>query len=92
MAGDLPQLVEGAGTTNVQRTTLSIDALGRYVCSTWAEATQNGGKVFDAVIVGSGMYGAYCAEKIWRLGAAKGVRSCARGRALSDFRARPEYC
>jgi choline dehydrogenase-like flavoprotein len=74
MAGDLPQLVEGAGTTNVQRTTLSIDALGRYVCSTWAEATQNGGKAFDAVIVGSGMYGAYCAEKIWRLGAAKGVR------------------
>jgi choline dehydrogenase-like flavoprotein len=74
MAGDLPLLVEAAGTTNVQRTTLSIDALGRYICSTWAEATQNGGKPFDAVVVGSGMYGAYCAEKIWRFGADKGLR------------------
>ncbi|MGL4966998.1 MAG: GMC oxidoreductase [Inquilinus sp.] len=74
MPGGLPQLVETAGTVDVQRTTLSIDALGRYICSTWAEATQNGGRPFDAVVVGSGMYGAYCAEKIWRFGAAKGLR------------------
>jgi choline dehydrogenase-like flavoprotein len=50
----------------VQDTTLSLDVLGRYICNTWDEATNNGGAQFDAVVIGSGMFGAYCAEKIYR--------------------------
>jgi choline dehydrogenase-like flavoprotein len=52
--------------TLVQETTFSIDALGRYICSTWEEATANGGLPIDAVVIGAGMFGAYCAEKIYR--------------------------
>jgi choline dehydrogenase-like flavoprotein len=74
MAGNLPPLIPGSGLVEVQHTAFSVDALGRYLCSTWGEATQNGGQPFDALVIGSGMYGAYCAEKIWRFGAAKGLR------------------
>jgi len=52
----------------VQETDFSLDVLGRYVCSTWDEATANGGGGFDAVVIGAGMFGAYCAEKIYRRG------------------------
>jgi hypothetical protein len=69
--GNLPNLVDAGGSVEVQRTTLAIDAAARYVCSTWSEATGNGGAPFDAVVVGSGMYGAYCAAKIWRFGKPK---------------------
>ncbi|SCK27585.1 Choline dehydrogenase [Variovorax sp. HW608] len=62
------QLVEANQQVRLQGTTFSIDVLGRYVCSTWDEATANGGVAFDAVVIGAGMYGAYCAEKIYRLG------------------------
>jgi hypothetical protein len=50
----------------VQETTLALDVLGRFVCNTWDEATSSGGVQFDTVVVGSGMFGAYCAEKIYR--------------------------
>lgn len=50
----------------LQDTTLSLDVLGRFVCNTWDEAVDNGGVQFDAVVIGSGMFGAYCAEKIYR--------------------------
>ncbi len=62
----LPGLVPAGGQVEVQHTTFSVDALGRYVCSTWDEATANGGASFSAVVVGAGMYGAYCAAKIFR--------------------------
>jgi hypothetical protein len=62
----LPVLVPGPMPVPVQETTFSIDALGRFVCSTWEEATQNGGPPFSAIVVGAGMYGAYCAAKIFR--------------------------
>jgi choline dehydrogenase-like flavoprotein len=62
----LPVLNPGASTVNFQNTSFSIDALGRLVCSTWEEATLNGGAPFTAVIVGGGMYGAYCASKLFR--------------------------
>jgi choline dehydrogenase-like flavoprotein len=51
---------------DIQNTSFSIDALGRFVCSTWEEATQNGGPPFTAIIVGAGMYGAYCAARLFR--------------------------
>ena len=50
----------------LQDTTLSIDVLGRFICNTWDEVVNNGGVQFDAVVIGSGMFGAYCAEKIYR--------------------------
>jgi choline dehydrogenase-like flavoprotein len=59
---------------DIQRTTLSIDALGRYVCSTWDEATADNTRRFDAVVIGGGMFGGYCAEKIYRLGEAAGLK------------------
>ena len=71
----LPRLVEKPEeTVEVQETTFSTDVLGRYVCSTWDEAVGNGGLPFDAVVIGAGMFGAYCAEKIYRKGAGWNVR------------------
>src|SRR4051812_10952264 len=62
----LNQLQETDQPTLIQDTTLSRDVLGRYVCSTWDEAVNNGGVSFDAVVIGAGMFGAYCAEKLYR--------------------------
>src|SRR4051812_29720414 len=50
----------------VQETNFSVDAMGRYICNTWDEAVNNGGVAFDAVVIGAGMFGAYCAEKLYR--------------------------
>lgn len=55
-------------SVEVQETTFALDVLGRYICSTWEEATNNGGRAFDAIVIGAGMFGAYCAEKIYRRG------------------------
>ena len=54
------------GTPDIQRTTFSLDGIARFVCNTWDEvkAAQMGGQ-FDVIVVGSGMYGAYCATKIF---------------------------
>lgn len=51
------------GEPDVQRTSLSLDVLGRYICSTYDEAIVN--PDFDVVVIGSGMYGAYCAAKVY---------------------------
>ncbi|MGA3008150.1 MAG: GMC oxidoreductase [Opitutaceae bacterium] len=59
---------------DVQRTTLGLDVLSRFVCNTWDEVANNGGAPFDAVIIGGGMFGGYCADKIYRDGAARGLR------------------
>lgn len=59
---------------DVQRTTLGLDVLSRYVCNTWDEATANDTRAFDAVVIGAGMFGGYCAEKIYRLGAANDLK------------------
>ena len=74
MPASLRALVESPRSVAVQETRLAIDALGRYVCSTWDEATANGGASFDAVVIGSGMYGGYCAAKLWRFGTPKQMR------------------
>lgn len=70
MASNLPRLVPSASDPllEVQSTSFVLDVLGRYVCSTWDEATQNGGAAFDAVVIGAGMFGAYAAEKLFRGG------------------------
>jgi hypothetical protein len=59
---------------DVQGTTLGLDALGRFVCNTWDEATEGGTRLFDAVVIGAGMFGGYCAEKIYRLGALNNLK------------------
>ena len=78
----IPNLVPGGGQIPVQTTTFSIDALGRYVCSTWDEATGNGGAPFSAIVIGAGMYGAYCAAKIFRRHPGKRVLLLDAGRFL----------
>jgi hypothetical protein len=65
------QLVEAQNAVEVQQTSFSIDVLGRYICSTWDEAIFNGGRQFDAIVIGGGMFGAYCAEKIYRISNSK---------------------
>lgn len=59
---------------DVQRTSLGLDVLGRFVCNTWDEATASGTRSFDAIVIGGGMFGGYCAEKIYRLGATNGLK------------------
>lgn len=61
----LPKLQPTAQQVAVQDTAFTTDALGRYVCSTWAEATGNGGPPFTAVVV-VGAYGAYLAAALHR--------------------------
>jgi choline dehydrogenase-like flavoprotein len=74
MVGNLPRLEPGSDHVPIQETTFSIDAIGRYVCSLWHEAVHSGGAPFDAVVIGAGMYGSYCAHKIYRLGAQQNLR------------------
>jgi choline dehydrogenase-like flavoprotein len=62
----LPRLLPAPQQVQVQETAFTTDALGRFICSTWEEATENGGQPFSAVIVGAGAYGAYLAAKIFR--------------------------
>lgn len=65
----LPKLnPDPAVTTLVQQTAFSHDILGRFVCNSWAEVSNNGGDPFDVVVIGAGMFGGYIADKIYRYG------------------------
>lgn len=75
----LQELVAGpnAARDDVQQTAFSYDVLGRYLCNNWQEiiaAQGPGGYPFDAIVIGGGMYGAYCAEKLYRSGASSALR------------------
>jgi choline dehydrogenase-like flavoprotein len=75
----LQELVNGPNPAreDVQQTTFSYDVLGRYVCNSWQEVTAAqgaGAYPFDAIVIGAGMYGAYCAEKMYRFGASSALR------------------
>jgi hypothetical protein len=62
---------------DVQDTAFSHDVLGRYVCNTWDEVESSisaGGYPFDAIVIGAGMFGAYAAEKLYRVGASAALR------------------
>lgn len=78
----LPKLIPSNEQIQVQTTTFSIDALGRYTCSTWDEATGSGGAPFSAVVIGAGMYGAYCAAKLYRKHPGKRILLLDAGRFL----------
>ena len=65
---------EPARPVEIQDSEFTRDLLGRYVCSTLDEAVNNGGRPFDVVVIGAGMFGAYIAEKIYRKGADENLR------------------
>jgi choline dehydrogenase-like flavoprotein len=77
---ELPRLVPSnlaSDRTQVQETAFSYDVLGRYVCNDWLEIEaqqQDGGFPFDAVVIGAGMFGGYCAEKLYRHGRGANLR------------------
>jgi len=77
---DLPRLLPSASPSDrvqVQQSAFSYDVLGRYVCNDWLEVEaqqQDGGFPFDAIVIGAGMFGGYCAEKLYRRGADAGLR------------------
>ncbi len=67
----------GTDRVQVQETSFSYDVLGRYVCNDWLEVEaqiQDGAFPFDAVVIGAGMFGGYCAEKLYRHGADANLR------------------
>src|SRR6059036_3256667 len=75
----LQELVLGPSPArdDVQQTAFTYDVVGRYICNNWQEivAAQGAGPYpFDAVVIGAGMFGAYCAEKLYRSGAASALR------------------
>lgn len=57
---------------DVQRTTFSVDVLGRFVCNTLDEALAD--PDFDVVVIGAGMYGGYCAAEVFWQGDEEAVR------------------
>src|SRR5215218_7673748 len=59
---------------DVQQTSFSYDVMGRWVCSTWPEVSNNGGDPFDVVVIGAGMFGGYIADKLYRDGEDIGLR------------------
>lgn len=75
----LQELITGPNPArdDVQQTAFSYDVLGRYICNNWQEVTAAqgpGGYPFDVIVIGAGMYGAYCAEKLYRGGASSALR------------------
>jgi choline dehydrogenase-like flavoprotein len=59
---------------DIQDSEFTKDLLGRYLCSTYDEAVNNGGRPFDVVVIGAGMFGAYAAAKIYRASADQNLR------------------
>lgn len=62
----LPELTPASGEIDVQQTTLSRDVIARFICNTWEEATADPDGI-DVVVLGAGLYGGYCASKIYEL-------------------------
>ena len=77
---NLPRLLASADPADrvtVQQTAFSYDVIGRFVCNDWGEVAASladGGFPFDVVVIGTGMYGGYCAEKLYRLSVSLGLR------------------
>src|SRR5713101_8392212 len=62
---------------DVQQTAFGYDVVPRYICNNWQEiaaAQGPGAYPFDVVVIGAGMFGGYCAEKLYRLGARSALR------------------
>jgi len=83
MAANLPRLDPQSDSVDIQNTTFTLDGVARFFCNTWDEATgqmdpdvtsQQIGRPFDFVVIGSGMYGAYCAQLLYRMGESRELR------------------
>src|SRR6266446_1745521 len=62
---------------DVQQTAFGYDVVPRYICNNWQEvaaAQGPGAYPFDVVVIGAGMFGGYCAEKLYRLGKLSALR------------------
>src|SRR5260370_13378141 len=62
---------------DVQQTDLAYDVVSSYVCNNWQEITAAqgpGAYPFDLVVIGAGMFGGYCAEKLYRRGGLAALR------------------
>jgi len=75
----LQELISGPNPArdDVQQTAFSADVVGRYICNNWQEIAAAQGAAaypFDVVVIGAGMFGAYCAEKLYRAGAPQALR------------------
>jgi len=75
----IQELISGPNPArdDVQQTAFTYDVVGRYICNNWQEITAaqgSGAYPFDVVVIGAGMFGAYCAEKLYRLGSASALR------------------
>ena len=64
-----------------QRTSLGLDVIPRFTCNTWEEATQDPNGI-DVVVLGAGLFGGYCASKIYELS-----RDRFKGNGLNDRQA-----
>lgn len=68
-------LADQLKASGIQDTTFSIDAIGNRICTRWEDVdAANGDQPFDVVIIGAGMFGAYCAEKLFRRDASNKLR------------------
>lgn len=75
----LNELILGSNPArdDVQQTAFGYDVVPRYICNNWQEiaaAQSPGAYPFDAVIIGAGMFGGYCAEKLYRQGGRAALR------------------
>src|SRR5258707_6212670 len=73
------ELVRGYNSArdDVQQTDFGYDVIPRYICGNWQEiaaAQGPGAYPFDVVVIGAGMFGGYCAEKLYRLGGGAALR------------------
>jgi choline dehydrogenase-like flavoprotein len=67
----LPQLFPlGFPVDAPQKTSLGLDVVPRFICNTWEEATQDPAGI-DVVVLGAGLFGGYCASKIYELSRAR---------------------
>jgi hypothetical protein len=78
MANSLKRLQDAAELVDVQRTSLSADIPGRYICNTFEEAlcsaqvnpclnrseTRPDARPFDLIVIGGGTFGAAMAEHL----------------------------
>src|SRR5262249_849040 len=66
LMGIYGKLADKLKARGIQDTTFSIDALGSHICNSWDQVdAANDSKPFNIVIIGAGMFGAYCAEKLF---------------------------
>src|SRR5258707_8009308 len=75
----LNELFPGANPArdDVQQTDFGYDVVSRYICNNWQEiaaAQGPGAYPFDVIVIGAGMFGGYCAEKLYRIGKLNALR------------------